>query len=201
MSHLPHIRKKTTARFSRSCRKTFRIIISSLFGPKFILILLLIEEKILLRGIVGPNIFNGLVNIALVFDFLQILKHFERSPRTCSIIDQLIFRRRPWSVFEFGCQFKCPVKFISSIFPVVSRLGNHRAGPDCTRLDKNVPYFACQHRLRVSCLNTDLQKYKKNDTNQENSMKHHASVTASSHQGIHSVSSTAKYSVKVRPSR
>ena len=129
MSHLPHIRKKTTARFSRSCRKTFRIIISSLFGPKFILILLLIEEKILLRGIVGPNIFNGLVNIALVLDFLQILIPFERSPRTCSIIDQLIFRRRPWSVFEFGCQFKCPVhNFNVFKFPNISGLAKPKTG-------------------------------------------------------------------------
>lgn len=48
------------------------------FYYQFCLILILVPKEIILRGIVGPNILNALVDIALIFNLLQILKHLSR---------------------------------------------------------------------------------------------------------------------------
>ena len=42
----------------------------------FTSILLFIKKEILLTGIVGPDIFDAFINIALIFHFLQLLSDF-----------------------------------------------------------------------------------------------------------------------------
>lgn len=73
------------------------------------LILFLVEEEIVLRGVIGPDVFDRLVNIAFVLYFLQVFKHFQRRSRTNCVIDQLLFGRGPRCIFQFRCEFKCPV--------------------------------------------------------------------------------------------
>ncbi len=41
--------------------------------PPFDLIFVFVEEEILFCGIIGPNIFDTLVDIAFVFNLLQVL--------------------------------------------------------------------------------------------------------------------------------
>ena len=45
----------------------------------FLLILVLVEQEIFLGGVVGPNLFDTLVDITLVFYLLQVLQYFEGS--------------------------------------------------------------------------------------------------------------------------
>lgn len=43
------------------------------------LILILVEKKVFFRGIVGPDVFDAVINITLVLYFLKVLKHFKWS--------------------------------------------------------------------------------------------------------------------------
>ena len=45
------------------------------------LILIFVEEKVILRGIVRPQILNTFVNVTFVFDLLKVLYHFLRGSR------------------------------------------------------------------------------------------------------------------------
>lgn len=80
----------------------------------FVSIFLLVEEKVVFRRIIGPNILDGFVYLAFVLDLLQVFEHLQRRPRTHGIIDQLLFRRRPRCIFQFGSQLKCPIHNTSS---------------------------------------------------------------------------------------
>ena len=42
-------------------------------------IFLFVEEKIVFARIIGPDILDAFIDVALVLDLLQILDHFERS--------------------------------------------------------------------------------------------------------------------------
>ncbi len=44
-----------------------------------LLILILVEKEVFLRGIIWPNILYTVIDIAFVFNLLQILKDFKRS--------------------------------------------------------------------------------------------------------------------------
>ena len=79
------------------------------------LILILIPEKIILRGIIRPNVFNAFVDITFILNLLQILKHLSRGTRTSSVIYQFFFCSRPRSVFKLRGQVKCPIHSLKSL--------------------------------------------------------------------------------------
>ena len=54
---------------------------SYMFGL-FKSILFLVKEEILLTRIIRPNIFDTLIDFALIFHLLEILNNFKRSTRT-----------------------------------------------------------------------------------------------------------------------
>jgi len=82
----------------------------AVFVLKIALIFLLVEEEIVLGGVVGPDVFDRFVDFT----------------RTYCIVDEFIFRCGPGGIFEFRCQFKCPihdsVKFYLSEFSGKTRL-------------------------------------------------------------------------------
>lgn len=142
----------TTARFSQSCREVFNHVILRHFRPKYFSVLLFVEEEIVFRRVVRPNILDRFVYFTLVFYFLQVFKYFERRTRTYCVVNQLIFRCGPRSILELRCQFKCPVHNLNVFkFPNVNGLA---------------PNFNCRSAV------TDLQKYKKNEKNKEKIIKH-----------------------------
>ena len=49
---------------------------------KIALIFFLVEEEIVLGGVVGPDVFDRFVDFTLVFYLLQVFEHFERRTRT-----------------------------------------------------------------------------------------------------------------------
>jgi hypothetical protein len=50
------------------------------------LIFILVEEKVFLRGIVGPEVLDAVINIALVLDFLQVFDYLKGATGTLGII-------------------------------------------------------------------------------------------------------------------
>ncbi len=74
-----------------------------------LLVFLLVEEEIFFRRVVGPNFLYAFVYVAVIFYLLQIFEYFKRCAGTYSIVNQLFFRGRPWCIFEFGCEFECPI--------------------------------------------------------------------------------------------
>jgi len=80
-----------------------------IYALKACLIFVLVEQKIFFGGIVGPDVFDTLVGFAFIFYFLKVLYHFKRCSGAHGIVYEFVFRCGPGSVFEFGCQFECPV--------------------------------------------------------------------------------------------
>ena len=68
---------------------------------KIALIFLLVEEEVFFAGVVGPNVFDTLIDFTFVFHFLEVLDDFERNSRAHGIIDKLVFGGRPRCIFEF----------------------------------------------------------------------------------------------------
>lgn len=58
---------------------------------QLILILLLVKEKVLLGRVVGPDVFYGFVDFAVVFQFGQVLDDFLGSAGTVGVVDKLFF--------------------------------------------------------------------------------------------------------------
>ena len=87
---------------------------------KIVLILVFVEEKILFRWIVGPYLFNTFVYVAVVLDFLQVLNHFERRAGPSGIVNQFLFRSRPWCILKFGCELKCPIHSFINIYALIN---------------------------------------------------------------------------------
>lgn len=75
------------------------IRISRLFGEKSIL--LFVPQKVFLGGVVGPDFLDGFVDITLVFDFFEILNHFEWSARASGVVDEFFLGGWPRGIFEF----------------------------------------------------------------------------------------------------
>ena len=67
------------------------------------LILLLVEEEIVFRGVVGPNIFYRLIDVAFVFDLLKVFQYFQRGARANRVIDQFLFGCGLRCIFQFRC--------------------------------------------------------------------------------------------------
>ena len=64
------------------------------------LILVLVEEEVLFRGVVGPYVFDTFVYFAFVFYFLEIFDDFEGRTAAHSVVDELVFSGGPGRVFE-----------------------------------------------------------------------------------------------------
>ena len=74
-----------------------------------VLILVFVEEEVFFGGVVGPDVFDAFVSVAFVFDFLEVFDYFERGAATLGVVDEFVFGCRPGSIFEFRCEFKCPI--------------------------------------------------------------------------------------------
>lgn len=75
----------------------------------YLSILLFVEEEVFFGGVVGPDVFDAFVGFAFVFDFLKVLYHFEGRAAALGVVDELLAGCGPWCVFEFRCEFKCPI--------------------------------------------------------------------------------------------
>ena len=76
-------------------------------------ILFLIKEEIFFSGIVGPDVFDGLVDLAVVFKFLKVLDYFFGGAGTVGVIDEFVFGRGPRSIVQATGKFKCSIHSIS----------------------------------------------------------------------------------------
>ena len=50
-------------------------------------IFLFVEEEVFFGGVVGPDVFDGFVGFAFVFDFLEVLDHFEGGAAALGVVD------------------------------------------------------------------------------------------------------------------
>ena len=73
------------------------IIVSVL---KIALIFFLVEEEVLLAGIVGPDFLYAFVYFPVVLQIFEVLYNLKGCTGTGSIVDQFVFCCRPGSVFE-----------------------------------------------------------------------------------------------------
>ena len=122
------------------------------FCAKKGLVLLFVEEEVVLGRVVGPDVLDGFINVALVLDLLQVLEHLERCARTNRIIDQLVLGGGPGGILQFGCQLKRPIhnpKILSPQSQQVTRAGGNRSPQ------------------------ADVQKYKKIEKNKQISANAH----------------------------
>ena len=69
------------------------------------LVFILVEEEVVVAGVVGPDVFDAFVDLAFIFDLLEILYYLHRSPGTCRKVDKLFFSCGPWCVLKFGREF------------------------------------------------------------------------------------------------
>ena len=69
----------------------------------FVSILVLVEEEVFLGGVVGPDILDGFVDVALVLYLLQVLDHLKWRAATDGVIDKFLLGCGPGSVFELRC--------------------------------------------------------------------------------------------------
>ena len=72
------------------------------------LIFLLVEEEVLLGGVVGPDVLDGFVDFAVVFELLKILYNFFRRAGTVCIVDKFFFSCGPGSIVQAAGKFECP---------------------------------------------------------------------------------------------
>ena len=77
-------------------------------GPSAVLVFVFVEQEVLLGGVVGPNVFDGFVDFAFVFEFLQVFDHFHRSAGTHGVVNQFVFGGGPGCIFQLRGQFQCP---------------------------------------------------------------------------------------------
>lgn len=65
-------------------------------------ILVLVKEKIFVAWVVGPQVFDALVDLAVLLNLLEILDYFERGARALRIVNELVLGCWPGSVLELG---------------------------------------------------------------------------------------------------
>lgn len=65
-------------------------------------ILVLVKEKIFVAWVVGPQVFDALVDLTVLLNLLEILDYFERGARALCIVNELILGCGPRSVLELG---------------------------------------------------------------------------------------------------
>ena len=109
-------------------------------------IFVFIEEEIFLRRIVGPDVFNGVIRLLVVFDVLEVLHHFEGRTRSHGEVNQLILCGRPRSVFEVGGKFKCPIHGVSHLG--AAKVTEPQFCASLTRIQRKM--FASRARFLVS---------------------------------------------------
>ena len=73
------------------------------------LILILVPKEVVLLRIIGPDVFDGLVDFAFLFKFLKIFNDLKRAAGTLGIVQQFVLGGGPGRVFKVGSQFKCPI--------------------------------------------------------------------------------------------
>lgn len=88
---------------------TIRCSLRRLGGVGVGLVFIFVEEEVFLRGIVWPNVFDHLVDFAIVFELLEVFYHFEGSTRALSVVDEFVLSGWPWGIFEARGQFEGPV--------------------------------------------------------------------------------------------
>ena len=65
------------------------------------LIFVFVEEEVFFGGIIRPNVFDGLKNLAFVFKFIEIFYYFHRRARTHCIVNEFFLGGWPRCVFKF----------------------------------------------------------------------------------------------------
>ncbi len=65
------------------------------------LVFVFVEEEVLVAWVVGPDVFDALVDFAVVLDFLQVLDDFEWCAGARSVVYELILGGWPGGVLEF----------------------------------------------------------------------------------------------------
>lgn len=73
------------------------------------LIFVLVEEEVVVAGVVGPDVFDAFVGLAFVFYLLEVFDDFHGGAGTHCVVYKLVFGGGPGGVLEFGCEFKCPI--------------------------------------------------------------------------------------------
>ena len=68
-----------------------------------LLIFLLVEEKVVFGRIVRPDVLDRFVDLAGIFELLQIINNFEWSATAGCVVNQFFFCCRPWSFFKPVC--------------------------------------------------------------------------------------------------
>ena len=64
-------------------------------------IFVLVEEEVFFGGVVGPDVFDGFVGVAFVFDFLKVLDYFEGCAGAHGVVYEFVLGCGPGCVFEF----------------------------------------------------------------------------------------------------
>ena len=80
-----------------------------MISPYFGLVFVFVEEEVFFGGVVGPDVFDGFVGFAFVFDFLEVFDYFEGGAGAHCVVDEFFAGCGPGGVFEFGSKFKCPI--------------------------------------------------------------------------------------------
>ena len=93
--------KKKLDLFAAECRAK-AMWVATLPDPT-ILIFVFFKEKVLLGGIVGPNIFDAFILVAFILDFHEVFDDFHRCAGALGVVDKFFFGCGPGRVFQFRC--------------------------------------------------------------------------------------------------
>ena len=74
-------------------------------GGRMALIFIFIKEKVFLRRIIWPDVLDGFIHIAFIFQFLQVFHHFNGSAATDGVVYKLVFRGRLGCILQVRGQF------------------------------------------------------------------------------------------------
>ena len=101
-----------------------------------ILVFLLVEEEIVLGRVVRPDVFDGFVDFAVIFQLGQVLDHFLGNSGAVGIVDEFFFGSWSWSIVQAAGKFKCPIH-IKSVIIFTFRM---RIRPFCRKDMQNSLY-------------------------------------------------------------
>ena len=77
---------------------SYKLILTAVLDKQSVFVL--VKEEIFFSGIIGPNVLNTLINLAIILYFLQVLNYLKWQPRACGIVYQLIFCCWPGCIFQ-----------------------------------------------------------------------------------------------------
>ena len=69
-------------------------------------VFVLVEEKVVVSRIVRPNVFDALVEFAVVFQFAEVVYDFRGRSGSDSVVYQFVFRGGPWCFLQVRGQFE-----------------------------------------------------------------------------------------------